>query len=111
MNKTATATDRLGDLLVREQLITTEQLRSALEDARIHGTRLGYSVIKLGFVAETELTRVLARQYHVPAVDLNRVEVDPRIVKLVPGDIALKHQVLPIRRVGRTLTVAMANPT
>ncbi|HUH12109.1 MAG TPA: hypothetical protein VMK65_03330, partial [Longimicrobiales bacterium] len=105
------ATDRLGDLLVREGIISAEQLNNALADARTNSSRLGYSLIKLGFVAEDVLTRMLAKQYHVPAVDLDRVTVDPKILKLVPGDLAMKHQVLPLRRVGRTLTLAMANPT
>src|SRR5688500_8262946 len=104
------ATDRIGDLLVREGLITAEQLTSALQDARQNNTRIGYSLIKLGFIAESELTRMLARQYRVPAVDLERVTVDPKIIKLVPADLAHKHLVLPLRRVGRTLTLAMANP-
>jgi type IV pilus assembly protein PilB len=105
------ATDRIGDLLVREGLISAEQLQRALEDARQNNTRIGYSLIKLGFIPEEELTRMLARQYRVPAVDLNRVVIDPKIIKLVPADLAQKRQVLPLRRVGRTLTVAMANPT
>jgi type IV pilus assembly protein PilB len=62
-------------------------------------------------VQESELTRALAKQYRVPAVDLDRVQVDPKIVKMVPGDLALRYLVLPLRRVGRMLTVAMANPT
>ena len=108
---TATAaTDRIGDLLVREGLITQEQLAAALTDAESVNTRIGYSLIKLGFIAESELTRMLARQYRVPAVDLERVNVDPKIIKLVPADLAHKHLVLPLRRVGRTLTLAMANP-
>jgi type IV pilus assembly protein PilB len=111
MATTATAaSDRIGDLLVREGLITAEQLRNALLDARKENTRIGYSLIKLGFIAESELTRMLARQYRVPAVDLERVTVDPRILKLVPPELAHKHTVLPLRRVGRTLTLAMANP-
>jgi type IV pilus assembly protein PilB len=112
MAVTATAAiDRIGDLLVREGLISSEQLGKALDDARAHNTRIGYSLIKLGFIPEEELTRMLARQYRVPAVDLNRVNIDLRIVKLIPSDRALKYLVLPLRRVGRTLTVAMANPT
>jgi len=103
--------ERLGDRLVREGIITEEQLRAGLADAQQHGTRIGYSLIKLGFVAEDALTRMLANQYHVPAVDLERVEVDERILRLVPGQLALKHQVLPLRRKGRTLVLAMANPT
>ena len=111
MATTAPPTDRIGDLLVREGIISADQLRAALDDARTNGTRIGYSLIKLGFLAEDELTRMLARQYRVPAVDLNRVTIDEKIVKLVPSDMALKRLILPLRRVGRTLTVAMANPT
>ena len=107
---TAAATDRIGDLLVREGLISAEQLTAALQDARANNTRIGYSLIKNGFIAEADLTRMLARQYRVPAVDLERVNVDPKIIKLVPAELAHKHLVLPLRRVGRTLTLAMANP-
>jgi type IV pilus assembly protein PilB len=105
-----TTTDRLGNILLREGMITQDQLAGALQDARSNSTRLGYSLIKLGFIQEEELTRMLSRQYRVPAVDINKVNVDPRILKLLPGDIAHRHLVLPLRRVGRTLTVAMANP-
>src|SRR5512138_370609 len=108
---TTAATDRIGELLVREGLITAEQLSAALQDARQNGHRIGYTLIKLGFIQESELTRSLAKQYRVPAVDLDRVQVDPKIVKMVPGDLALRYLVLPLRRVGRMLTVAMANPT
>ncbi len=108
---TRLAQDRLGDLLLREGLISQEQLQKALSEARTGGTRLGSALVKLGFLGEEELTRMLARYYRVPAVDLNRVEVDPKIIRLVPGEVALKHLVLPLRRVGRTLTVAMVNPT
>ncbi|HEX6063254.1 MAG TPA: ATPase, T2SS/T4P/T4SS family, partial [Longimicrobiales bacterium] len=111
MATSATAvTDRIGDLLVREGLISPVQLNAALQDARQHNTRIGYSLIKLGFVPEADLTRMLARQYRVPAVDLERVNVDPKIIKLISAELASKHVVMPLRRVGRTLTLAMANP-
>jgi type IV pilus assembly protein PilB len=103
--------DRIGDQLIHEGLVTREQLSKALDDARNGGNRLGYSLVKLGFLSEQDLVRALARQHRIPAVDLERVKLDPRILKLVPPEIAVKHQVLPLRRVGRTLTVAMANPT
>jgi type IV pilus assembly protein PilB len=103
--------DRIGEQLIHEQLITREQLQKALDDARANSTRVGFSLVKLGFLSEQDLVRALARQHRVPAVDLERVKLDPKILKLIPGDIAVKHQVLPLRRVGRTLTVAMANPT
>jgi type IV pilus assembly protein PilB len=105
------AAERLGDLLVREGLITREQLEKALQEQRQSGTRVGYNLVKLGFIQETELTKMLARQYKMPAVDLSKFEVDPRIAKLIPGDLAIKHLVLPLKRDGRTLTVAMADPT
>jgi type IV pilus assembly protein PilB len=108
---TAAATpERLGDLLVREKLITREQLDKALGEQKTTGMRLGYCLVKLGFVPETEITKMVARQYRVPAVDLSKFEVDPAIVKLVPADVAVKHNVLPLKREGRTLTVAMADP-
>jgi type IV pilus assembly protein PilB len=102
---------RLGDLFVKEGLITEGQLQEGLAEAKTSGTRIGYALVHLGLVAEEELTRMLARQYRVPAVDLAKVQVDPKIIKLVPKDVARKHLVLPLRRVGRMLTVAMTNPT
>ena len=105
------SSERLGDLLVREGLITREQLERALQEQRQYGTRVGYNLVKLGFIQETELTKMLARQYKMPAVDLSKFEVDPRIAKLIPADLAIKHLVLPLKRDGRTLTVAMADPT
>jgi type IV pilus assembly protein PilB len=103
--------ERIGDLLVKEGLITREQLQKALDEQRQNGTRVGYNLVKLGFIQENELTKTLARQYKMPAVDLSRFEVDPKIVKLVPPDLATKHLVLPLKRDGRTLTVAMADPS
>jgi type IV pilus assembly protein PilB len=103
--------DRLGDILMRDGLITREQLATALAEQKSSGHRLGYVLVKLGLVQELEVTKVLARQYRMPAVDLTRFEVDPKILKLVPSDFALKHVVLALKREGRTLTVAMADPT
>ncbi|MBT8337459.1 MAG: type IV-A pilus assembly ATPase PilB [Gemmatimonadetes bacterium] len=103
--------DRLGDLFVREGLISDPQLAEALREARKEGTRLGFALVKLGFAAESDLTAMLAKQYRVPAVDLERLEVNPKVLRLVPDEVALKHLVIPLRRVGRLLTVAMVNPT
>jgi len=103
--------ERIGDLLVREGLISREQLQKALDEQRQNGTRVGYNLVKMGFIQENELTRTLARQFKMPAVDLSKFEVDSKIIKLVPADLATKHLVLPLKRDGRTLTVAMADPT
>jgi type IV pilus assembly protein PilB len=106
----AAKTPRIGDLLLREGLITQDQLNKALQEQRHNGTRVGYNLVKLGFVKETDLTRMLARQHKMPAVDLTKFQVDARIAKLIPGELALKHNVLPLKRDGRTLTVAMSDP-
>jgi type IV pilus assembly protein PilB len=106
-----TLNERIGDLLVSEGLITREQLDRALQEQKQNGTRVGYNLVKLGYVQELELTKTLARQYKMPAVDLSKFEVDPKIAKLIPSDLALKNSVLPLKRDGRTLTVAMADPT
>jgi type IV pilus assembly protein PilB len=101
---------RIGDLLLKEGLVTQDQLNKALAEQRHNGTRVGYNLVKLGFVKETDLTRMLARQHKMPAVDLSKFQVDPRIAKLIPAELALKHNVLPLKRDGRTLTVAMSDP-
>jgi type IV pilus assembly protein PilB len=106
----AAKSPRIGELLLREGLVTQDQLNKALVEQKNHGTRVGYNLVKLGFVKETDLTRMLARQHRMPAVDLTKFQVDPRIAKLIPGELALKHSVLPLKRDGRTLTVAMSDP-
>jgi type IV pilus assembly protein PilB len=106
------STDRLGDLLVREGLLSRENLTKALQEQSAHpGQRLGLTVVRLGMVPETEVVRMLARQYRMPAVDLSRFEVDTRLLKLIPAELASKHTVLPLKRDGRQLTVAIADPT
>src|ERR1043165_998078 len=103
--------ERIGDLLLKEGLITAEQLAKALAEQKQNGTRVGYNLVKLGFVQELELTKMLAKQHKMPAVDLSRFELDPKIAKMIPADLAMKNQVIPLKRDGRTLTVAMADPT
>jgi type IV pilus assembly protein PilB len=111
MATAAAGGDRLGEILLREGLVTRDQLAQALAEQKNTKHRLGYVLVKLGLVQELEITKVLARQYRMPAVDLSRFEVDPKIIKLVPADMATKSVVLPLKREGRTLTVAMADPT
>ncbi len=109
--KPVPATDRLGDLLMREGLITREQLAKALQEQVVNGQRLGLTLVKLGMVPETSVVKILARQHRMPAVDLARFDVDPKLLKLIPADLASKHTVLPLKRDGRQLTVAIADPT
>jgi type IV pilus assembly protein PilB len=107
----AGGSDRLGDILLRDGLLSREQLAQALVEQKASKHRLGYILVKLGLVQELEITKILARQYRMPAVDLSRFDVDPKILKLVPSDMAAKGVVLPLKREGRTLTVAMADPS
>ncbi len=102
---------KLGDLLVKENLITSQQLKEALEFQRVNGGRLGNCLIKLGFVTDDEITAILSRQYGVPSINLSFFDVDPYVVKLIPVETAQKYQILPLSRVGSTLTIAMIDPT
>ena len=111
MTATAPLLDRVGDLLLQEGMVTREQLTTALSEQRTTGLRLGYLLVKQGAVNEVEVTRALARQLRMPAVDLSKFEPDARILRLIPGEVARKHLVMPLRREGRTLTIAMADPS
>lgn len=111
VTKPVIAADRLGELLVREGLLTNEQLNKVLQEQAANGYRIGLAVVKLGLVPETTVVKLLARQHRMPAVDLSRFEVDPRLLKLIPADVASRHTVLPLKREGRQLTVAIADPT
>ncbi len=102
---------RLGELLVREKLITPMQLRRAMEEQRTEGSRLGHQLTKMGYLDENELTSFLAKQYGVPSINLTDFEIDPEVLKLIPKEVANRHQVIPINRSGSTLMVAMADPS
>ena len=103
--------DRLGELLLKEKLITQEQLSKAIDEQRSGGGRIGFNLTKLGFVDEKELTEFLSRQYGIPSIDLSSTEIDPEIIKLIPEDVARKYQIIPVSRAGSTLTIAMADPS
>src|SRR5215212_756463 len=102
---------KLGEILVRENLLTPHQLREALEFQREHGGRLGFNLVKMGLVSDDMITAVLSRQYGVPSVNLELFDVDETVIRLIPRDVADKYSVLPLSRVGATLTLAMVDPT
>jgi type IV pilus assembly protein PilB len=102
---------KLGDILLKENLISPEQLKQALEHQKANGGRLGGALVKLGFLSDDEVTVVLSHQYGVPSINLAHFEVDPGVTKLIPMETALKFQVLPLSRVGTSLTLAMVDPT
>jgi len=102
---------RIGELLLKEKRITPEQLQEALNYQRQNGGKLGFNLIKLGFVKDDEITALLSKQYGVPSIALGQFDVDANVVKLVPSETALKYQIIPLSRSGATLTIAMTDPT
>jgi type IV pilus assembly protein PilB len=102
---------RLGEILLKESLITQEQLQKALEFQRANGGKLGSCLTKMGFITDDDITGVLSRQYGVPSINLKFYEIDPNVIKLIPQDTALRYQVIPLSRVGSVLTIAMTDPT
>ncbi|MBI5511333.1 MAG: type IV-A pilus assembly ATPase PilB [Deltaproteobacteria bacterium] len=102
---------RLGELLVRENMISVDQLRQAQDEQKKTGGRLGASLVKLGMIEENDLLSFLSKQYHVPSINLDDFEIEPDIVKLLTEDVVSKHQVIPVHRAGASLVVAMADPS
>jgi type IV pilus assembly protein PilB len=102
---------RLGELLVRENLISLQQLQKAQEEQKKSGARLGYSLTKLGIIQEQDLTNFLSKQYGVPSINLGEWEIGSDIITLVPTELAKRHQLIPVNRTGATLIVAMADPS
>jgi type IV pilus assembly protein PilB len=102
---------RVVQRLLADGLISPADLEKARIEQRESGMRIGYCLVYLDLIPENDLTRIAGQEHRVPAIDLAQVEVDSKILTLIPADFATKHLVLPLRRLGRTLTVAMAEPT
>src|SRR6266446_7032915 len=102
---------RLGDLLVADGLLTPAQLQKALGEQKGSTEKLGSVLIKLGFINEEQLIGFLSRQYGEPSITLAQLEIDPGVLRLVPAPIAKKYEVIPVRKMGSSLAVAMADPT
>ena len=102
---------RIGELLVRERMLSLQQLQQAQDEAKRTGKRLGATLARLGYVDDQRLTQFVAKQYSLPSINLSEIEIDAAVLKLIPREICEKHQVIPIRRNGPTLVVAMADPS
>ena len=102
---------RIGELLVREKVLSLQQLQQAQDEAKRTGKRLGATLSRLGYVDDQKLTQFVAKQYSLPSINLGEIDIDAAVLKLVPRDICEKHQVIPVRRNGPTLVVAMADPS
>ncbi len=102
---------RLGELLVRENLISLQQLQKAQDEQKKTGGRIGSLLVRQGAIAEHDLTSFLSKQYGVPAISLKDFDVDDEVIKLIPRTTAEKHQVLPVNRAGSSLIIAMSDPS
>ena len=103
--------ERIGELLVKENLLTAEQLKEARSEARAQGARLGAQITQLGYLDESELTDFVAKQYGVPSINLEEFEIDRAVIELIPEEVATKHNVIPVNRAGSTLILATADPS
>jgi type IV pilus assembly protein PilB len=103
--------EKIGELLVKQNLLSKEQLDQAAQQATRSGERLGAQITKLGYLEEAELSDFIAKQYGVPSIDLEDFEPDPDVLELIPEDVAMKHTVVPVNRAGSTLVLATADPS
>ena len=103
--------ERVGELLVRENLISLAQLQRAQDEQRKTGGRDGYHLTKLGFIEESQLTSFLSQQFGVPSIDLTEFEIDEDVIRLIPKEVTEKHMVIPVNRAGSSLIVAMGDPS
>jgi type IV pilus assembly protein PilB len=106
------ATDnRLGELLVREKLISLAQLRQAQDEQKKTNTTLSYALAKMGIISDREITDFLSQQYRVETINLDEFEIDEDVVKLIPKDVCIRHGLIPVSRAGSSLIVAMSDPS
>ena len=103
--------NKIGEMLLKGNLITADQLRGALEAQEKTHERIGTVLVKAGFIKEEELLAFLGRQFNLPVVDLSKYEINPEIVRLLPEEMVQKHLALPINRVGSKMIVAVADPS
>ena len=107
---TQTLVGRLGEILLKENRINDEQLQKALDYQKQQGGKLGQAMVKLGFVTDEQVSEALGIQYGIPSIRLSEFPVDPAVVKIIPVETAMKHHVLPLVRMGSSLTLAMSDP-
>jgi type IV pilus assembly protein PilB len=104
-------TERLGELLIKRNYITPEQLKRASDEQKLKGGRLESNLVRLGYIKEDELLSFLSAQYRVPSVKISKMEINPNVIKLIPSSLSKKYFIIPINRMGPKLTLAMADPS
>ena len=101
----------MGELLIKRNYITPDQLKKASDEQKLKGGRLESNLVRLGYIKEDELLSFLSAQYRVPSVKISKMEINPTVTKLIPSSISKKYFIMPINRVGSKLTLAMADPS
>lgn len=103
--------DKFGELLVREKLLSPQQLQQARQQSKQKGSRLGHELVKSGLIREADMTNFLSRMHGVPSINLKDITIAPNVIELIPKAVAQRHLCVPINRTGSTLVVAMADPS
>jgi type IV pilus assembly protein PilB len=103
--------ERLGELLIKRNYITTDQLKRASEEQKLKGGRLESNLVRLGYIKEDELLSFLSAQYRVLSIKISKIEINPNVIKLIPSSTVKKYFIIPVHRVGPKLTLAMSDPS
>ena len=102
--------ERLREILINNKLITQEQLEKALEVQKEKGGRLSEIIVELKFIKQNELISILSEGLGLPLIDLKRFKIEPEVVKFIPIDIVCHYQIIPVSKMGDTITLAMVDP-
>lgn len=101
---------QLGELLIERGVITKEELEQALQVQKEKGGLIGQILVDLGFAKEEEIAQALTAQFGFPYLPLNNYEIDPEVIKIIPENVASQYCLIPIDKIGNSLTIAMSNP-
>ena len=102
---------KIGEFLLEEGKLTPEQLSNALEAQKNEPGKLGSVLIRLGYVTEEDIAQALSKQFGYPSINLSKFDIDERVLELIKPEMARKHVVMPVHRIGSILTLAMADPS
>lgn len=102
---------QMGDILIKEDVINLDQLKTAIQEQKETGKRLGETLLNLGYIDENQLVAYLSKQYGVPAINLDQFEVKEDVVSVVSRESAIKHKLIPLSKNGSNLVVAMSDPS
>ncbi len=102
---------RIGDLLVAQQIITSDQLQQALQEQKRSGQKLGQTLVEMGLVDETSLLEILSRQLNIPFIDLHHYQIDAEQIRALPETVARRFRVLVLGEEDGKVTLGMSDPT